>query len=58
VLRSRKFDLIILSELADFDVNRVVNFADGAEVLVLEPITTPRELLSLVAQRLDRQRKA
>jgi hypothetical protein len=58
MLRSQKFDLIILSELAEFDLNSVVNFADGADVLVLEALTSPSELLSLVAQRLDRQRKA
>jgi hypothetical protein len=58
MLRSRKFDLIILSDLADFDVNSLVNFSDGADVLVLEALTTPPELLTLVAERLDRQRKA
>jgi DNA-binding response OmpR family regulator len=58
LLRSRKFDLIILSELADFDVTSLVNFSDGADVLVLEALTSPAELLSLVAERLDRQRKA
>ena len=58
VLRSQKFDLIILSELAGFDLNWVVNLSDGADVLMLEALTTLRELLSLVAQRLDRQRKA
>ena len=55
VLRSRKFDLIVLSGLSDYDVNSIVGLADGAEVLVLEGLTTPRELLSLTARRLDRQ---
>jgi DNA-binding response OmpR family regulator len=58
VLRSQKFDLIVLSRLSDFDMQRIVNLADGADVLVLEELTAPSELLSLVAQRLDRQRKA
>jgi DNA-binding response OmpR family regulator len=58
VLRSQKFDLIILSRLSDFDMQRIVNLAHGADVLVLEELTAPCELLSLVAQRLDRQRKA
>jgi DNA-binding response OmpR family regulator len=58
LLRSQKFDLIILSEPAGFDLNRVVTLSEGADVLVLEALTMPRELLSLVAQRLDRQRKA
>jgi DNA-binding response OmpR family regulator len=58
MLRARKFDLIVISKLTDFDLHRVINVADGADVLVLDGFTTPAELLSLVAQRLDRQRKA
>jgi CheY-like chemotaxis protein len=55
LLRSRKFDLIVLSRLSDSDLHRVINFSDGAEVLVLDGITVPSELLSLVSQRLNRQ---
>jgi DNA-binding response OmpR family regulator len=58
LLRSQKFDLIVISRLSDFDLHRVINLADGADVLVLEPLTTPSELLSLVAQRLGHRRKA
>jgi hypothetical protein len=59
LLRSRKFDLIILSTLSDSDLQRIINFADGADVLVFDRFTSPSELLSLVAQRLNRrQRKA
>jgi hypothetical protein len=59
LLRSQKFDMIVLSRLGDFDLHRIINFADGAEVLVLDGFTSPSELLSLVAQRLNRrQRKA
>jgi DNA-binding response OmpR family regulator len=58
MLRSRKFDLIVISKLSEFDMYRVINLADGADVLVLNRLTTPPELLSLVAERLDRQRKA
>jgi DNA-binding response OmpR family regulator len=58
VLRSQKFDLLVISSLDDRDLQRVVNVSDGADVLVLEEITLPSELLSLVAQRLDRQRRA
>lgn len=54
VLRSQKFDLIVLSWLSDYDLQRIVNLSDGADVLVLDGITTPSELLSLVAQRLQR----
>jgi DNA-binding response OmpR family regulator len=58
VLRSQKFDLIVLSWLSDSDLQRIVNFSDGAEVLSLDGITMPSELLSLVAQRLNRQQRS
>ena len=59
VLRYQKFDLIVLSRLSGTDLHRIVNLADGADVLVLDGITMPSELLSLVAQRLKRhQRRA
>ena len=58
MLRGRKFDLIVLSKLSDFDLHRINNLADGADVLVLDRFTTPVELLSLVAERVDRQQKA
>jgi DNA-binding response OmpR family regulator len=58
LLRSQKFDLIVLSRLSDFDLHRVINLADGADVLVLDGFTAPLELLDLVAQRLDHRRKA
>ena len=55
VLRGQRFDLLVVSALNDRDLHRVINLSDGAEVLVLEELTTPSELLSLVAQRLNRQ---
>ena len=58
LLRSQKFDLIVLARPTDFDLHRIINLADGADVLVLDELTMPSELLSLVAERLDRQRKA
>jgi hypothetical protein len=58
LLRSQKFDLVVLSWLSDNDLHRIVGLSDGAEVLVLEELTMPSELLSLVAQRLNRQRRA
>ena len=58
VLRSQKFDLIVISRLSDSDLQRIINLADGAEVLVLDPPVRPSEMLSLVAQRLNRQRRA
>ena len=59
MLRCQKFDLIVLSKLSDFELNRIINFADGADLLVLDVFTSPLELLSLVEQRLTRaQRRA
>ena len=59
VLRSHRFDLIVISTMRDFDLHRVINLSDGADVLVLDFLTTPSELLCLVAQRLNRhQRRA
>jgi DNA-binding response OmpR family regulator len=54
-LRSQKFDLIVLSRLSESDVHRIINFSDGANVLVLDGFTMPSELLSLVAQRLQQR---
>jgi hypothetical protein len=54
VLRSQKFDLIVISRLSDSDLHRIINFSDGADLLVLDGFTSPSELLSLVAQRLNR----
>jgi hypothetical protein len=58
VLRSQKFDLIVVSKLSDSDLHRILNLSDGADVLVFDGITISGELISLVAQRLDRQRRA
>jgi hypothetical protein len=41
-----------------YDLQRIIKLSDGAEVLVLEELTMASELLSLVAQRLNRQRRA
>ena len=58
VLRRQRFDLIVISSLTDYDLHRIVNLSDGADILVLEPLAAPSELLSLVAQRLSRLRRA
>jgi DNA-binding response OmpR family regulator len=55
VLRSRGFDLIVLSGMHEIDVHRIVNLADGADILVLEELTPPDQLLLLVAHRLNRR---
>jgi hypothetical protein len=57
MLRSQKFDLIVLSILSDFDLHRINNLVDRADVLALDGFTSPSELLSLVAQRLDRRQR-
>jgi hypothetical protein len=49
VLRSQNFDLLVLSNLSKSDLLKIINLADGANVLVLYEITLPSELLSLVA---------
>jgi hypothetical protein len=58
VLRSQKFDLIVVSSVSDSDLHRVINLSDGAGVLVLEETSMPAELISLVAQRFGRQQRA
>jgi DNA-binding response OmpR family regulator len=57
VLRSQKFDLIVLSMLSDLDSHLITNLADGADLLVLDGFTMPSELLSLVAERLNRRQR-
>jgi hypothetical protein len=49
VVRSQNFDLMVLSNLRDSDLDKIINLADGANVVVLYEITSPSELLSLVA---------
>jgi hypothetical protein len=55
LLRSQKFDLIAISTVSDQDLHRILNLSDGAEVVVLDRLTMPSKLLSLVAQRLQRR---
>jgi len=58
LLCSQKFDLIVLSAVIDFDLDRIISLSDGADVLILEGVTMPTDLLSLVAQRLNRRQRA
>jgi hypothetical protein len=58
LLRSQKFDLIVLSTLSDYDQHKVLHLADGTDVLVLDGVTMPSELLWMVADRLSRQQRA
>jgi CheY-like chemotaxis protein len=54
VLRRQKFDLIVLARMSDHHQERIINLADGVDVLVLDGITMPLELLWLVGERLSR----
>jgi hypothetical protein len=47
VLHSQKFDLLVISSLRGSDLHRIVNLSDGANVLVLDELVMPSELLSL-----------
>lgn len=58
VLRSHRFDLIVLSSLSEAHFYRIINLSDGAEVLALDESVMPAELLTLLAHRLNRQRRA
>jgi hypothetical protein len=58
LLSSQKFNLLVVSSLDDFALHRIINLSDGADVLVLDMLNVPSELPSLVAERLDRQRRA
>jgi hypothetical protein len=49
VLRGQNFDVIVLSNLSHADLHKIINLADGANVVVLYELTLPSELLSLVA---------
>jgi hypothetical protein len=58
VLRSQKFDLIVLSSrVSDYDLQRIVNLSDGADVLALDGFTAPSQLLYLVEHRLNRRHR-
>jgi hypothetical protein len=50
---SINFDLIVLSKVSDYEQYRILNVANGAQVLVLDGFTVPTEFLSLVAERLS-----
>jgi hypothetical protein len=41
VLRSQKFDLLVISRVSDQDLHRIINLSDGAELLVLDGLIMP-----------------
>ncbi len=58
VLRGQQFDLVVTSSPDERDLHRIASLSVGAEVLVLDGITMPCELLVLVEQRTNRHRRA
>ena len=58
VLRREKFDLLVISSVSDPELHRMMGICEGADVLVLDGFTMPSELLALVAQRFNRQRRS
>jgi hypothetical protein len=49
LLRSQRFDLLIVSSLSDCDLHRIIDLSDGADLVVLKASTTASELLCFVA---------
>jgi DNA-binding response OmpR family regulator len=58
LLSGQKFDLVVLSGLNDFDLQRIVNLADGAEILVLTGFIKPPALIDLVAEKIRHYQSA
>jgi CheY-like chemotaxis protein len=52
LLTYRKFDLLVVSRASAYEIDRLVNVSDGAQILVLNELATPVDLLNLVAARL------
>jgi CheY-like chemotaxis protein len=57
ILSSQKFDLIVISNATEVEVNRIMNVSDGAGLLVVAEFTSPHDMLLEVADRLQRVRK-
>jgi DNA-binding response OmpR family regulator len=49
LLRSQRFDLLVVSSLSVDDLHRIINLSDGADLVVLKAATTASELLWFVA---------
>ena len=56
LLSYQKFDLVVLSVADDWELNRLINLADGADILVLSESTMLADLPSIVAERLHHRR--
>jgi hypothetical protein len=51
VLRGQKFDLVIVSALTENDQTRILNLADGAQVMTLHGPIPTQDMVALVASR-------
>jgi hypothetical protein len=58
LLLNQTFDLIVVSGLSGFDLQKVNNLAGGADMLVLSGLALPSEMLFSAGQLLDRQESA
>jgi hypothetical protein len=56
LLISHKFDLVMISNASDLEINLIAGFSDGAELSVVSESTSHSELLTQVADRLLRAR--
>jgi hypothetical protein len=52
ILSYRKFDLIVITALGNYEINRIVNVCGGAKVLICDQSTPSSDFLSMVAERL------
>jgi DNA-binding response OmpR family regulator len=48
LLRSQRFNLLVVSSLSNHDLHRIIDLSDGADLVVLKAVTTASELLSFV----------
>ena len=53
ILSSRKFDVIVISALNNYDLNGLIKVAGGAEILAFDEPEAASELLKQVAERLE-----
>jgi CheY-like chemotaxis protein len=49
LLRSQRFNLLIVSSLSDCHLHRIIDLSDGADLVLLKASTTASELLCFVA---------
>jgi hypothetical protein len=57
ILSCQPFDLIVLSTIDEYALNRIINVADRAEILSLEHPTMPSDMLRKVEEKLRHWRE-